>query len=775
MLFNKISIFDGGMGSMIEALGLDVTNVEDLNITNSIDIQKIHLSYAISGADYITTNTFGLNRIKYHGKYDIKTLCEKAIQNARVTKKKVMFDIGPTGQILAPIGTLSFDECYEAYKEIVLYTKDLVDGYIIETFSDLYEIKACILAIKENSNKPIFATMTFDESHKTLTGSSPEVVANTLTNLGVSCLGVNCSLGPFELLPIVKRMIAFTNKPIIVQPNRGLPKIKNGKTYYDLDVNDFLKAMEEYVKIGVNVLGGCCGTNPEFIKAISKFKGIEVKRDKIEEKTIINSKTKLLIMDGVKICGERLNPTGKKKLKEALKQEDFDYLVSEALKQESDCDLLDLNCGLPGIDEPDIMQKAIYHIQEYCQLPLQIDSSNKEALEKGCRYYDGIPLINSVNATTEVMENIYPIAKKYGAVVLGLCLDENGVPKTAEERLEKAKIIIKKAKEYGINKNRIMIDTLVLTASAEQMYVKETLKALTLVRKLGVKCALGVSNVSFGLPFRPLLNRTFLTMAMYAGLNMPIINPLDKEMLHAIYAYRGLMADDINFESYIDIFKDLEEQKIDYKTNKVNQEFKLDLYEAVKRGLKNNIKPLLDEELTIKDPMVIINDVLIKALNDVGKLYDSGKMFLPQLISSAEAAKEAFRLISLKFPKEEKAKGVVVMATVFGDIHDIGKNICKVVMESYGYKCIDLGKDTKIEVVVDAYKKYNPDVIGLSALMTTTVKNMEDTIKALREINCEAKIVVGGAVLTEDIAKEIGADYYTKDALELVNLLEKII
>ena len=777
MLYDKVSIFDGGMGSELERLGLPTTCPEDLNITNSKDIQGIHLSY--KSADYITTNTFGLNKIKYHGAYSVKEIAIEAVKNARVTGKKVFFDIGPTGQILKPMGTLSFDDAYDAFKELVLYTKDIVDGYIVETFSDLYEIKACILAIKENSKLPIFATMTFDKTGRTLTGSTPEIVANTLTNLDVDALGVNCSLGPDELKDIVKRLANSTYKPIIIQPNRGLPKIKNGKTYYDMEASHYVEVMKEYLDMGVSIIGGCCGTNPEFIDGISIYKGLDVKKREYAPKTIINSATKLVEIDGVKICGERLNPTGKKKLKQALKDEDYDYLVGEALKQEENSDLLDLNCGLPGIDEVNVMRNAVTKIQEFVDLPLQIDSSNSEAIEAGCRYYNGIPLINSVNATKEIMEKVFPIVKKYGAVILGLALDDGGVPKTAEERFEKAKIIIDTAAKYGIPKNRVMIDTLVLTASAEQDLVKETLKALTLVRTLGVKTALGVSNVSFGLPFRSLLNKTFLSMAMYAGLNMPIINPSDTEMVNSVYAYNVLLGLDRNGEAFIDRFSSLEETKTEL-ISKSDKEKKtesgtIDLYSAVKKGLKNMVPNLINQELEIKDPMDIINNVLIKALNDVGEAYDKGKMYLPQLISAAEAAKEAFGIISSKFPSSDEAKGTVVMCTVKGDVHDIGKNICKVVMESYGYKVIDLGKDTPIEDVCNAYKKYNPDVIGLSALMTTTVVSMEDTIKALRNIDCKAKIIVGGAVLTQDIADRIGADYYSKDALEMVNLLAKII
>lgn len=764
---DKVLIFDGGMGSEIEKLGLSDFIPEELNITHSDEIKNIHYSYR--HADFITTNTFGLNSIKYKGKYPIEQIAKKAIENARFAGKKVFFDIGPTGAMLAPLGLLSFDDAYNAFKEIVDITKDLVDGYIVETFSDLYEIKACILAIKENSNLPVFATMTFDSTCRTLTGSTPEIVVNTLEGLGVDALGVNCSLGPKELEGVITRILTHANVPVIIQPNRGLPKIKNGKTYYDLDINEFDEYIKKYIDLGVSIVGGCCGTNPEFIERISKYRGLKINKRIVENDTIINSASNLININNVVVCGERLNPTGKKKLKAALLEENYDYLVNEAIKQEENgANLLDLNVGIPKIDEANVMKNAVMKIQEFSNLPLQIDSSNKDAIELGCRYYNGIPLINSVNGEKDVMDRVFPIAKKYGAVVLGLAMDENGVPKTAEERFEIAKRIIDTALSYGIPKHKIMIDTLVLTASAEQALVKETLKALTLVRKLGVKTALGVSNVSFGLPNRGLLNKAFLTMAMYAGLNMPILNPSDEEMMNMISAYNVLLGVDNNSEKYINKYQNIEATPV----AKVNTE--LTLFDSVKKGLKNEVKALTIKELETKDPMEVVNNILIASLSEVGSLYDKGKLFLPQLISAAEAAKEAFEVISDKFPKSANKKAKVVIATVKGDVHDIGKNICKVVLESYGYEVIDLGKDTPIETVVDAYLKHKPFAICLSALMTTTVLNMEATIKSLREANCESKIFVGGAVLTSDIAKEINADFYSKDALGLVNILEEL-
>ncbi len=764
----NIMIFDGGFGSEIEKRGLDTNLCMEYNIIKPDVIKEIHNEYRY--ADFITTNTFGLNRIKYHGEYKIEDIAIAAINNAKSVGKKVMFDIGPTGSMLKPIGTLSFDEAYDAFKEIALIAKDYVDGFILETFSDLYELKAAILAVKENApDKLLFTTMTFDKTERTLTGSTPEIMVNTLEGLGVDALGVNCGLGPKELYNVITRIISCSHTPILIQPNRGLPKLKDGKTYYDLSVEEYDEFIKKYVELGVSIIGGCCGTNPEFIKEISKYKRCKINKRTNPYKTIVNSATVATEIENVVICGERMNPTGKKKLKQKLIDGDYDYLVGEALKQvDAGARILDLNVGVPKLDEVKVLKDALMKVQEYVDTPIQIDTSNKDAMELACRYYNGIPLINSVNGEQAVMDRVFPIAKKYGAVVLGLALDEKGVPKTAEERLEIAKRIINEASKYGIPKEKIMIDTLVLTASAEQALVKETLRGLTLVRQLGVKTALGVSNVSFGLPRRILLNKTFLTMAMYAGLNMPIINPLDSEMTEAIDAYNVLLNIDNNSINYIGKYNDSE----DISAPKKSQE--MDLKTAVIRGLNNECESLTIKELEIHEPLYVVNEILIAALKEVGDLYDKGKMYLPQLISAAEAAKVAFGVISKKFPKSGNAKATVIMATVKGDVHDIGKNICKVVLESYGYEVIDLGKDTPIEVIVDAYKKYHPLAIGLSALMTTTVISMEDTIKALREINCESKIIVGGAVLTQDIADSIGADYYSVDALDLARIIEKL-
>ncbi len=776
MLENRLGkdliIFDGGFGSELEKRGL--TGIpEDLNITAAEEIKNIHRSY--SCADIITANTFGLNPVKYHGAYSLRELAKAAVNNARAAGKPVFFDVGPTGAMMKPIGELSFDDAYEAFKEVATVSRDLCDGYILETFSDIYEIKAAILAFKENTSLPIFATVTFDSTGRTLTGSTPEIAANTLSGLGVDALGINCSLGPKELIPIAERILKCTSVPVIVQPNRGLPVLEDGKTVYKLTEDEFIESAEKLIEMGVSVIGGCCGTNPEIIRRLSGYSGQKVREHEYCPATAVNSANCVCIIDGVKICGERLNPTGKKALKEALISEDMEYLIDEALKQQdAGADLLDVNCGLPQIDEKALMPKIILSLQEYCDLPLQIDSSDSEAIAAAARIYNGIPLINSVNGDPEVMERIFPIAKKYGAVVLGLAMDKNGVPKTAEGRLEIAERIISTAGKFGIAKEKIMIDTLVVTASAEQELVKETVRALEAVRKLGVKTALGVSNVSFGLPNRPLLNRTFLAMAMERGLNMPILNPLDSEMSGTARAYELLAGIDKNAENYIEIYKDYVPSAS--RTVKAVKEEKTaeSLYDCVRLGLKTRAPEMTERELESLKPMEIVNKILIKALDDVGKLYGEGKLFLPQLISSAEAAKAAFAVITERLPKDAEPKGRVVLATVKGDVHDIGKNIVKVVIESYGWQVTDLGKDVPVEKVVEAVKELNPFAVGLSALMTTTVPSMEETVKALRDEGLSAKIFVGGAVLNEETAEKIGADYYTKDALEMAKKLDEV-
>lgn len=783
-LGKNLLIFDGAMGTQLQNAGLSAGDIpEELNIDRPDLLKTIHMNYLKAGADFITTNTFGCNRLKMaESKYEAKDMLLAAVENARAARTEagreddsyIVLDIGPIGQLLEPMGTLTFDEAYDIILEQVEAVKDKVDLVLFETMSDLYEVKAGVLAVKEHTDLPVFVTMTFEQNGRTLSGNDPETFVNVVEGLGVDALGVNCSLGPDELKPIIDEILEKSSIPVILQPNAGLPCLEHGETHYHVTPEEYVESMKDYMARGAAIVGGCCGTTPEFIEKLAKAAPETVAERTVEKKTRVSSQTQTVTFgDHVIVCGERLNPTGKKKMKKALLEERYDELVVEAVKQsEAGAEVLDVNVGLPGINEPETMKRVVRLLQEVITLPLQIDSSEADAIEKACRYYNGKPLINSVNGKDEVMEKIFPIAKKYGGVVIGLTL-EDGIPLKAEERFEIAKKIVNKAAEYGIDKENIIIDCLTLTASAQQKEVRETLRAIKMVKKeLGVHTVLGVSNVSFGLPNRPLLNRTFLALAMEAGLDLPIINPLDTELMGTIDAFHVLFYKDVDSQNYI------KNQSKDKETKPVTAAATTNftLKDVIIHGLKDEVVNVTKEELKDKEALTLINEVIIPALNIVGKDYETGKIFLPQLIQSAETTKKAFEVVKETFTTNEgEEKGPIIIATVEGDIHDIGKNIVKVVLESYGYKIIDLGKDVKVEKVVEAYKKYEPKAIGLSALMTTTVASMERTIQALHEAGCNKPIWVGGAVVTEDIAKNIGADYYTEDAMAAVNLLESIL
>lgn len=774
-------IFDGAMGTQLQNAGLKAGDIpEELNIEQPELLRGIHKKYLDAGAHFITTNTFGCNRLKMaDAKYPAQEMLLSAVKNARQARTEagreedayVVLDIGPIGQLLEPMGTLTFDEAYDIILEQIIPVKDQVDAVLFETMSDLYEVKVGVLAVKEHTDLPVFVTMTFEQNGRTLSGNDPETFVNVAEGLGADVVGVNCSLGPEELKPIIQEILETASVPVMLQPNAGLPCLEHGETHYHVTPEEYVEAMKDYMEQGAAIVGGCCGTTPEFIEKLSKAAPETVAERKILKKTRVSSQTQTVTFGNrVIVCGERLNPTGKKKMKQALIEERYDELVVEAVRQEeAGAQVLDVNVGLPGIDEPETMKRVIRLLQEVITLPLQIDSSNAEAIEKACRYYNGKPLINSVNGKDEVMEAVFPIVRKYGGVVIGLTLDE-GIPLKAEERFEIAKKIIKKAEQYGIGKEDIIIDCLTLTASAQQKEVRETLRAMKMVKELGVHTVLGVSNVSFGLPNRPLLNRTFLTLAMEAGLDLPIINPLDTELMGTIDAFHVLFYKDVDSQNYI------KNQSKETASPSRVQESTFTLRDIIIHGLKDEVKQATGEELSKREPLEVINQVIIPALNEVGKDYETGKIFLPQLIQSAETTKKAFEVVKESFASNDgEEKGPILMATVEGDIHDIGKNIVKVVMESYGYRVIDLGKDVKVEKVVEAWKKYKPKAIGLSALMTTTVVSMERTIQALKKEGCNAPIWVGGAVLTEDIAKNIGADYYAEDAMASVTLLEKVL
>ncbi|MBE6066443.1 MAG: homocysteine methyltransferase [Clostridium lundense] len=783
VLAKQFIFFDGAMGTMLQSRGLIAGEIPEMyNILHPEIIKEIHEKYIKAGSDIITTNTFGANELKLKDTdYSVEEIITKAVEIAKEARKAnngkyIALDIGPIGQMLEPIGVLKFERAYEIFKrQIEAGVKAGCDLILIETISDLYEAKAAVLAAKENSKLPVFCTMTFGEDGRTFTGTDPLTMVTLLEGLGVDALGVNCSLGPKELIPVVQEILECSSTPVIVQANAGLPRIENGKTIYDFTPDEFEEYVKKMAEMGACILGGCCGTTDDYIKrvvcSLKDLKPAEIKNNKA---TAICSSSKTVILgEEVKIIGERINPTGKKKFKDALKSNNIDYILSEAINQvESGADVLDVNVGLPEIDEKEMMVRTIKEIQSILNVPLQIDSSDAKVIEAAARIYNGKPIINSVNGKEQVMKKIFPIAKKYGACIVGLTLDESGIPSKAEERVEIAEKIINTAKEYGINKEDILIDCLVLTASAQQKEVMETIKAVRMVKeKLGVSTVLGVSNVSFGLPKREVLNQTFLSMTLYAGLDTPILNPGNKEVMDAIKTFKVLANIDKEAKEYVSTYSDIEEKELPKANND------RDLKEIIIRGLKEDASESVRKLLECKDSLTIVDEYLIPALDVVGSKYEKGEIFLPQLIQSAETVKSAFAIIKENISSEEKkqvSKGKIILATVKGDIHDIGKNIVKIILENYGFHIIDLGKDVPIENIVETAKRENIKLVGLSALMTTTVKSMEDTIKSLRENDVHCKVFVGGAVLNKEYANMIKADYYAKDAQEAVKIAQDL-
>ncbi len=776
-------IFDGAMGTQLQSKGLKAGETPELlNITAPDMIKQIHAEYLAAGADVITTNTFGANRLKLArcGKTPtevIKAAVAIAKQAIAESGKEAYcaIDIGPIGQLLEPAGTLSFEEAYDIFAEQITAAKEAGAQLIIaETFSDLYELKCLILAAKENSDLPLICSMSFEENGRTFEGCPPEATVLLCEGLGVDAVGVNCSLGPNELIPTLERICSRTRLPVIFQPNAGLPDPMTGK--YNVNAQDFAAAMVKAAQIGAAILGGCCGTTPEYIRQ-TVFALSSQKRTvrEITPYSAVCSGTAVCMIDRPRIIGERINPTGKKLLKQALKDGDVGYILNQAIEQtDAGADILDVNVGLPDIDERSVMVSVIKALQGVCVLPLQIDSPDPKVLEAALRIYNGKPIVNSVNGEEKSLSAVLPLVKKYGAAVVGLTLDENGIPKTAEKRLEIAKRITDRACALGIPKEDIFIDCLTLTASAEQAAANETLKAVRAVKeRLGVRTVLGVSNISFGLPKRELVNHIFLTMALENGLDLAIINPNAELMTGAVRAFRLLKNIDVNCSEYIAAYSsDAENQPA-----KPAQNEDMTLEQAIEKGLKEQASKLTEQLLETELPMDIINGRLIPALDKTGAGFESGKIFLPQLILSAAAASGCFEVIKRELSKSgsKVSKGKIVLATVKGDIHDIGKNIVKVLLENYGYTVIDLGKDVDHEAVADAAVKHDVKLVGLSALMTTTLKSMEETIKLLRIRKPDCKIVVGGAVLTEDYAMKIGADFYSKDAKQTVDIAKKVI
>lgn len=790
---DNVLIFDGAMGTMLQKKGLKLgENPEVLNINSPEIVEEIHKEYLESGADVITTNTFGANELKLKlCNLDVETVVTKAVEiakKARGDKKAyIALDIGPIGELLEPMGTLSFDRAYEIIKrQVIAGTKAGADIILLETMTDLYEVKAGILAAKENSDLPIFVTMSFEANGRTFTGCSPEAMVMVAEGLGADAVGVNCSLGPAQLKPIIEKICSLSNLPVMFQPNAGLPTLSIGnETKYDITAEEFSDIVSSLIENGVRIIGGCCGTTPEYIKGLSvKSKGKAINPITEKHYSAVCTPSKVVNINGIRIVGERINPTGKKLFKQALINDDMDYILKTAVAQsEAGAHILDVNVGLPQINEPEMMHKVVKEIQGILDIPLQIDSSDSEAIEIGLRYYNGKPILNSVNGEDKVLDRILPIVKKYGANVIGLALDENGIPSKAEDRFKIAEKIIKRAAEYGIKKENVFIDCLVLTVSAQQEEVQETLKAVRMVKeRLGVKTLLGVSNISFGLPNRGFINETFLALALANGLDLPIMNPNESGMMRIVDTYNVLYNYDKGSENYIKKYANVTVSTTDSKTasnldDKNKNSDTKDLKSIIVKGLREEATKATEEMLNTYKPLEIVNEYLIPALDEVGEKYEKGILFLPQLISAAETVKYSFDVLKKEIARTNTSnisKGKIIVATVKGDIHDIGKNIVKVILENYGYEMIDLGKDVPIETVVSEAKKHDVKLVGLSALMTTTLKSMEDTIKALKENGYKGKVFVGGAVLTPDYAKEIGADFYAKDAKESVEIAKKI-
>ena len=776
LLPDEFIFLDGGMGTMLHLAPGELP--ERLNLTEPARVAAVHKAYAEAGSQVVYANTFGANPLKLSGTgVDAAESIQAAVRLAKEAVGEgvcVALDIGPTGQLLPPAGQMTFEAAYESFRVMceagAAAGADLV---VIETMSDLLETKAALLAAKEHTDLPVIVTMTFTENGRTFTGCPISAAAMTLEGLGASAIGINCSLGPKEILPMMQELAKWTSLPLIAKPNAGLPDPVTGE--YFLTPEDFAAFMPMYADCGVQLFGGCCGTTPEFIRAVRKRLG-NVRRGRrvMRRQAAVCSGTRTVLMDMPRIIGERINPTGKKRMKQALLDRDFDYLRGEAISQtESGADILDVNVGTPGINEAEVLPQAVQAILEVTDLPLQLDSSDPAALEAALRIYPGKPIVNSVNGKAESLAAVLPLVKHYGAAIVGLTLDENGIPQTAAERFRIGKRILDEAQKLGIPKEDVYLDCLTLTASTGENGPAETLSAVRRVREeLGLQTVLGVSNISFGLPNRPLINRNFLCMALQNGLTLPIMNPMAEGMTDTVRAFRMLSGFDPNCENFIAAYQDTGTAAAAAPA----QSSTLTLEGAVIRGLRQDAARLTQEALQTHEALAVVNDMLIPALDTVGADYESGKVFLPQLIQAATAAQSAFGVIKASMAAQDgdADKGKIVIATVQGDVHDIGKNIVRLLLENYGYDVIDLGKDVPPQKIVDAAIENQVKLVGLSALMTTTVGAMEETIRLLNAQYPECKTVVGGAVLTADYAETIHADCYAKDAKATVDFAKTV-
>lgn len=801
LLGKKLIFFDGGMGTLLQNRGLQTGEIpETWNILHPEVIRQIHKEYLLAGSNVISANTFGANVFKCKSlDYTVDELVSAGI---RLTKEAIVeareelrkegvldadnrpmysaLDIGSIGKLLKPLGEISFDEAYDVFKEIITAgDKAGADLILIETVSDSYEIKAAVLAAKENSNLPVVVTMIFDENGKLLTGGDVASVTAMLEGLGVDAIGFNCGLGPEQMKALLPQLTACCSLPIVINANAGLPVVVNGQTVFNVEPEEFAKSVKTLVEMGASAVGGCCGTTPAHIKkVVDTCKDMDIVPVADKNLTVVSSYNHAVYFTRKPlIIGERINPTGKSKFKQALRDHDMEYIYKEGLTQEENgAHILDVNVGLPEIDEPKLMEEAVTGIQAIIDLPLQIDTSDTEAMERGLRYYNGKPMLNSVNGKKESMESVFPIAKKYGALLVCLCLDENGIPETVEGRLKVAEKIVKTAAEYGIPRKNLVMDALVLTISTGQNNANITLETLRRIRyEMGLHTVLGVSNISFGLPERSHINTAFFTMAMNNGLSAGIVNPSSEPMMAAYHSFNALIGEDDQCMEYITKYSQVQDKP---KEKQASSTKELTLDDAIIRGLSesayNATIKLLEQNV---DSLSIINDKLIPALDVVGKGFEEKKMFLPQLLMSADAAKASFEAIKATLSKQGKdseSKAKIVIATVKGDIHDIGKNIVKTLLENYGFEMIDLGKDVDPELILKTVKEQNVKLVGLSALMTTTVVNMEETIKLLRDNGADCKVMVGGAVLTQEYADMIGADFYSKDAMGSVRYANEL-
>ncbi len=788
----RFVFLDGAMGTQLQKRGLKPGQKPELAALEMPEIvTAIHAEYVAAGADLLLANTFGANARKLAGSgYSVAQVVEASLACARKaaepTGALVGLDIGPLGELLAPAGTLPFEDAYDAFAEIIQAGVQAgADFVFLETMTDLYELKAAILAAKENSRLPVFVSMSFESRGRTFTGCTVESYGVTAAGLGADAIGINCSLGPAEILPFAQRLCRTVPAgiPVFVKPNAGLP---NPDGSYNLDAEEFAREMQAYAAIGVSMVGGCCGTTPEYIANLHKTFAPLTPAQKIPlRRSCLCTPVRFVEVDGITVVGERINPTGKKRLQQALREGDSAYPCTQAVAQaEAGAQVLDVNAGLPGIDEAATLERLVRDLQAVTDLPLQLDSSNPEALSRALRIYNGKPIVNSVNGEPKTLDAILPLCKKYGAAVVGLTLDEQGIPTSAEGRFSIARKIVETATAIGIPKEDIYIDCLTLTASAQQEGAAQTLEALTRCKQeLGVRTVLGVSNISFGLPCRGYLNTTFLTMAMAAGLDLAIMNPNTPEMMAAARAYRVLTSQDKQSAEYVAAYADvqIQTQQVSKTTIAPQAEQPVGdaLFDAVRRGLKAEAHAAAETALAVKEPLDVVNSSLIPALDVVGDGFEKGTIFLPQLLQAATAAQAAFEAVKAKIAAQGQpqtnGKGKIVVATVKGDVHDIGKNIVRVILENYGYDVLDLGRDVPPERVVEAVRTTGAKLVGLSALMTTTVPNMKATIEALHDAGLGCKVWVGGAVLTPSYAKEIGADYYCKDAKASADLAKQVL